>query len=759
MPWLPIGKAAHPPLARRRSRGVISRVNMAEERHTRWLAQLRERGVVRVAISYTAIAWLLLQAADVTFEPLGLPGWAMRALIVAAVLGFPLAVVLAWHFELGDGGLSRDSAPADAPRPRVHGIRRHADVLIIGGLLVAVAVLVVRQSEIGKPPLPDKPSVAVLPFANLSGDPEQQYFSDGLAEEVLDRLGQVPGLMVVARSSSFSFRDKELDVRVIAERLGVAAVLEGAVRREGRRLRLSAKLVDGKTGYHIWSGSFDREVTDLFAVQEELARAVIEAIVPVARGDATVAGAMTPPTTSLTAYDLYLLGRAAQTMRGPMGQAQVKRSVELFEQALETDSGFARAQGALANSLVLLVNDEGGEQLRLAEAAVYKALSMDPDLSEAQVAYANLLRLTGRAGAEDAYQRAIELNPNNAEAWHGYAVYLSNIEQRYEEADRAMMRALELDPRSAVTWANYLGKLQRENPASYRSELERAAGIFADMPEFMLGFVADEATNGRPKAALEMWLAAHSGDRDPEMPSDAVAFNIAFPWRNVDDMRAVGLLEATLADPALRGSPLKFMLLDLLGTIGDEARVRELITELKEIHGAEQRDLNARIAFWYSVFGRFEEAAAALALAEPIPEQPLTGGLGSAIVAFQALPAKLRVLRATGRQAEADELAQHFLAKWRGMRAAATAAERFDGTDLAALAASEGHRDEAVEQLRLAMEGTDLPFFFRPSLPWFRSLEGHPGYDALLRERSARVERLRTEMRALEARATRETTP
>lgn len=731
---------------------------MANPRFTAWLGHLRERGVLRAAASYAVIAWLLLQIADVTFEPLGLPAWSMPALIITAVLGFPITVALAWFYELGDDGIARDTARSDTARPRVHGVRRYADVAIIGALLVAVAVLLVRQSDFGKPPLPDKPSLAVLPFANLSDDPEQQYFSDGLAEEVLDRLGQVPGLMVVARSSSFSFRDKELDVRVIAERLGVAAVLEGAVRRDGRRLRLSAKLVDGKTGYQLWAGSFDREVTDLFAVQEELARAVIVAIVPVARGDTTVAGAMTPPTASLTAYDLYLLGRAAQTLRGPMGDAQVKRSVELFEQALETDPGFARAQGALANSLVLLVHDAGGEQLRLAEAAVYKALSMDPDLSEAQVAYANLLRLTERAGAEDAYQRAIELNPNNAEAWHGYAVYLTNIEQRYAEADRAMMRALELDPRSAVTWANYLGKLQRENPAAYRSELERAAGIFADMPEFMLGFVADEAMHGRPQAALEYWLAAHSGNRDPEMPRDAVAFNIAFPWRNVDDMRAVSLLEGTLADPALRGSPLKFMLLDLLGTMGDEARVRELIAELKDIHGAEQRDLNARIAFWYSVFGRFEEAAPALALAEPIPELPLTGGLGSAIVSFQALPAKLRVLRATGRHAEADELAQHFLAKWRGMRAAETAAGRFDGTDLAALAASEGHRDEAVELLQLAMEDTDLPFFFRPSLPWFRSLEGHPGYDALLRERSARIERLRTEMRTLEARATRETT-
>ena len=332
---------------------------MTNPRPAGWLGQLRERGVLRAAASYAVIAWLLLQIADVTFEPLGLPAWSMPALIITAILGFPITVALAWFYELGDDGIARDSAPSDTARPRVHGVRRYADVAIIGALLIAVAVLLVRQSDFGKPPPPEKPSLAVLPFENLSGDDAQAYFSDGLAEEVLDRLGQVPGLMVVARSSSFSFRDQGLDVRTIAERLGVAVVLEGAVRRDGRRLRLSAKLIDGKSGYQLWSGSFDREVTDVFAVQEELAQAVIDAIVPVARGDAHAAVTATPPTTSLTAYDRFLLGRSAQTLRGPAGAEYLRKSVEHFEQALKLDPGFARAHGALANSLVLLMMYDG----------------------------------------------------------------------------------------------------------------------------------------------------------------------------------------------------------------------------------------------------------------------------------------------------------------------------------------------------------------------------------------------------------------
>jgi TolB-like protein/tetratricopeptide (TPR) repeat protein len=738
---------------------------MADERRTNWLAQLRERGVLRVALGYAGIALALLQAADIAFESYGLPDWAMRALIVAAVLGFPVALVLAWHFEFGDQGLTRDSAPPDAPRPRVHGVRRYADVLIIGVLLVAVAILTVRESDLGKPPRSEKPSLAVLPFENLSGDKAQSYFSDGLAEEVLDRLGQVPGLMVVARSSSFSFRDQGLDVRTIAERLGVATVLEGAVRREGRRLRLSAKLIDGKTGYQLWSGSFDREVTDVFAVQEELARAVIDAIVPVARGDANAAVDAAPPTTSLTAYDLFLLGRAAQTLRGPAGVVHLKKSVDHFEQALQLDPGFARAQGALANSLVLLMlyNEAGTadpERLRRAESAVYKALSLNPDSSEAQVAYANLLRSTQRAGAEDAYRRAIELNPNNAEAWHGYAVYLAVQPGRGEESDAANRRALELDPRSLVTWANYLGQVARVDRERLNEEMARAAVVFRDVPDALRGFVASAVMDGFPVEALRFSLAARASDGPVTVSPDQARFSVAFPWRNVDEDRVVREVEAALAaNPALRKGPIMFLLVDAYGTRGDEPRLRELFEELVTNRGAENRDLNARMAFWYSVFGRYDEAARALALAEPIPEDPLSGGLGISINVFQAIPAKLRVLRATGREAEANELAQEYLAKWRDLRAQTRETGSFDWVDLAALAASEGHRDEAVGALRHAMAESDLPYLFRPTLPWFRNLEGHPGYDALVREREQRIERIRPEMLAMESAQAKETTP
>jgi TolB-like protein/Tfp pilus assembly protein PilF len=720
---------------------------------TGWIDQLRRRGVLRVAASYAVIAWLLLQIADVTFEPLGLPAWAMTALIVTVAIGFPVALLLAWFFELGDDGVTRDSAPADAPRPRVHGLRRYADVVVIGALLAIVAVLLVRQSDLGRPEPPAAPSIAVLAFANLSGDPAEEYFSDGLAEEVLDRLGRVPGLVVVARSSSFSFKGRDVDVREVAERLGVATVLEGAVRRDGRKLRLNAKLVDGRTGVQLWSGSFDREVNDVFAVQEELAQAVASAIAPVARGDAATQAALPPPTTSLGAYDYFLLARAAQSLRG---RDTLRRSVEYLEQAVAEDPSFARAQAALANSLVLLLHYDREQDrdagLRRAEAAVYKALSLDPDLSDAQAAYANLLRDTKRDGAETAYRRALELNPNNAVAWHDYGVWLSFQPGRREEVLAATRRSLELDPRSAITWTNYLGEILRPGGEEFRSAVPRAITALGDVPEALVRIGRVAAIQGYPVEALTLMNAARASGLPGSVTEPQDYFARLFPWLDVDPARVADASRAVLDRPGFR-EPALFMLIDVTGLQGDATEVEALLADVLALRGAGDPSTHAVMAFWLSVQGRYTEAARSLALAEPIPERPRAGGLGSAIVGTQALPALLRVYRATGREAEAREIADRWLARWRAERPADADAGNWNWADLAALEANEGNRDAAVELLQQALRWSDLPAGFQPSLPWFRSLEGHPGYSDLVAEREARILRVRDQMLAVDAAA------
>jgi len=734
------------------------------------LARARRRGVLRVGASYAVIAWLALQIADVVLDPLGVPPWVMPALIVAVAIGFPVALVLAWFYEIGDHGIQRDTAPAAAPRPTVHGPRRYTDLIVIGVLLVTVAVLLVRQSDLGKPAPPENPAIAVLPFENLSGDPEQEYFSDGLAEEMLDRLGRVPGLRVIARSSSFGFKGQDVDARTVAERLGVTTVLEGSVRRDGKRLRLSARLVDGSNGQQVWSGSFDRELTDIFAVQAELATAVVEAIIPAARG--AVNEAEPPPTSDLDAYDLYLLARTQLAIRTP---ESIEKSIELSEQAVKLDPEFARGQAQLGAALLfrrLYLGDaqdlaatemQQAESLqRLAEQAIHKALALDPDLSEAHGAYANLLRDTGRPGAEEQYRRALDLNPNNATTWHDYAVYLGNVARRPDESHLATKRALELDPRQPSTWANYLKHLGDPRRPEYRQEYERALRMVGDMPFAIDRFTMPAlSTPGFPVEVMKAGIMKRRNDFAANLPA---WINDVRAWREVDLGRALGSVPPQTPQrsnhvdmEAIR----LFIETDLLALDGDWPAVERNFDLLRARAGSDDGwypRLQSVMAFWYSVRGRNEDAARYLALAEPIPElwlPPVAGG----DAAFGLMEtAHVRIYRATGREEDAQRLAESVLGRLRAGLAAVghacdwqEAAMETSWVRLASLAANEGLKDEAVAALQGAMRCGELPAAFQPQLPWFRALEGYPPYDELLRERARRIERIRAELLALEA--------
>ena len=741
---------------------------------------------MRVAASYGVIAWLALQIASVVLDPLGLPKWVMTALIIAAAAGFPLAVALAWFLEVGQHGIERDEAADGIARPSARGVRHYADVIVIGVLVVAVTVLLVRQSDLGKPKPPDNPAIAVLPFANLSGDPEQEYFSDGLAEEMLDRLGRVPGLKVIARSSSFGFKGRDVDAKDVAERLGVTTVLEGSVRRDGRRLKLNARLIDGSSGQQVWSGSFDREVTDIFAVQAELASAIVNAIVPTARGE--VIDVATPPTTDLEAYDLYLLARTQLAMRTP---ESIQKSVELMEQAIALDPNFARAHAHLAASLLFLrmydANLAAEEALtRRAETSIHRALALDSNLSEAYDAQGNLLRDTNRPGAEEAYQRAIDLNPNNATAWHDYAVFLTNNALRPDESTKAMMRSLELDPRQPVTWANYLIYVMRtQGRERFEAEYARAMRTVGDMPgatfrfpqpvwaddragfKIELGKLIEKARGdagvldsltlpsaaiaGFPVECFKAGLAKPQSESDVALPT---WINYTVAWWVVDPQRAASYVPAHLGanfkDVRVRVD------VQVAGLQGDWPRLDRALRQMRTEMGEDNPRVQSIVAFWGSVRGHYAEAAKALALAEPIPENQAPPGLGHDAWWGLMETAQVRIYRGSGRAEMARRFASERLDRlreeWR------TADKKCDWVGwmqapmrYASLAANEGLKEEAVRALQAAMRCGELPFGFFPQLPWFRSLEGYAPYDELLRERARRIERIRTELLQLEA--------
>jgi adenylate cyclase len=722
------------------------------------LHRLRERGVLRVAASYAVIAWLLLQIADVTLDPLGLPEWVMTALIIATAAGFPLAIALAWFLELGPGGISIDTAAEGVPRPSTRGLRHYADAIVIGVLLIAVVILAVRQSDLGRPKPPENPAIAVLPFENLSGDPEQEYFSDGLADEMLNRLGRVPGLRVIARSSSFGFKGKDIDAKTIAGKLGVTTLLEGSVQRSGQRLKLSARLIDGATGQQLWSGSFDRELQDIFAVQAELASAVVDAIVPTARG--SPAENATAPTTDLSAYDLYLASRGQLLIRT---LSSIQKSVDLAEQSVRLDPGFARGQAQLANALVFKASFAEGEQLadvaavrRRAEAAIHSALALDPELSEAHDAYANLLRDTKAPGAEEEYKRALELNANNAAAWHDYAVFLGS-QNRQREFLQATARSLELDPRQPTTWANYLGNNVEPGSQRFREEYERAVQMVGDMPAALDRITLPwAAVHGYPVLIMQAALAKQKLASDDNLPW---WLNMYRAWAVVDVHHAAKFLAGREETHHGVNYARVYMMLqaEAMGLEGDWAALDRQFAALRARFGENDPNVRSQMAFWLAVQGRFDEAAQSLALAEPltfegaIPPLLSSGrdwGFGLDDVA------RLMILRGTGRVEEARKFAKERLDTLGAERHSAGSRCGWDGwIPYASLLASEDRRSEAVDMLQAAMRCGELPYAFQPQLPWFRKLDGLAPYEELRRERERRIERTRAELLRLEAQA------
>jgi TolB-like protein len=732
----------------------------------------------------------LLQIADVVLDPLGAPPWVMIALIIAAAAGFPIAVALAWFLEIGEHGIELDTAAEGVPRPTARGLRHYADAIVISVLLIAVVVLLVRESDIGKPKPPANPAIAVLPFANLSGDPEQEYFADGLAEETLDRLGRVPGLKVIARSSSFGFKGEDADAQTIAQKLGVTTLLEGSVRRDGKRLRLSARLIDGRSGEQIWSGSFDRDMTDVFAVQAELAGAIVNAIAPAAKGSPAEDSAA--PTSDLDAYDLYLASKGQLVLRT---RPAIQKSVDLIEQSVRLDPDFARAQAQLANSLLfkaLYFEDDGDQEAetlrRRAEAAVHKALALDPELSEAHGAYANLLRDTGRSGAEEQYKRALELNPNNAASWHDYSVYLSRIEGRQEDSRRATERALELDPRQPTTWANYLENLVRARDPRLRAELDRGIRAVGDMPGGLdrfpfLSFSRDRdayrqdleramrelqereqspaqlllpgaIVPGFPLTLMRAGVAARARDSRDDAPWWVYRFRA---WEGVDLGRAlVSLGDDPGVRPGIDLATAQLMFAaEIAGLQGDWARLDSLLAELRQRLGGMDARLQATTTFWLSVRNRFDEAAQLLQTAEPVPDRRLPPNLGNDRHLGLMDTAIVRIYRGTGREAEASRMAAEALERLRppedvGDEPCTPQLWETAPVAYASLAANEGLKEEAVRALRLAMNCGDVPFGFWPQLPWFRDLAGYRPYDELVAERERRIEQIRAELIALE---------
>ncbi len=355
-----------------------------------FFAELQRRRVGKVAIAYGAVAWAATEASSVVLPALHVPEWVLTAIVVFLLVGFPIAMALAWIFDVGPEGISR-TEPQAPPAAQVKLRVAYAAVVIVcmGALGYVLYERGLGRAHAGEP----RDSIAVMPFSNLSGDPAKDYFSDGMSEELLNLLARVPGLQVASRTSSFAYKDREVDVRQIGKELGVSTVLEGSVRQASDRVRITAQLIDAESGFHLWSETYDRKLADVFQVQDEIAKAIVDKLrIELAPADQQLAQRQKAPTQNVEAYELYLQGRAIWKRRGA---ENLKRAIELYQAAIGKDPAFARAHAALASAYVVLPGytketDDEEKFLQLAEDAARQALAIDPNIGEAHAVLAQI---------------------------------------------------------------------------------------------------------------------------------------------------------------------------------------------------------------------------------------------------------------------------------------------------------------------------------------------------------------------------------
>lgn len=419
--------------------------------------ELRRRSVFKVGIAYVVIAWLVAQVLQLVFESFGTPDWVMKTVLTLLATGWPLALFFAWAFEVTPDGIKKtdfnEESPAVANQPET------------------------VTEAVAEPTAPVGASVAVLPFVNMSGDAENEYFSDGLSEELLNVLSKINELKVAARTSSFHFKGETGNIAEIARSLGVASVLEGSVRQSGARVRITAQLINAADGYHMWSETFDRDLTDIFAVQDEIASSVAAALkVKLLGGD--TASLNTGGTQNPEAFKEYLQGVHFRN-RGS-DQSSLKSAVDAFENAIKLDPGYAQAYAGLAFAWDQLATNgfiKVEDGLNKVVETTSRAIELAPDLADGYLVLGRMLlhyRLD-QEGAQNAINTALKLNPGNSDVQIEFA-RISCYFRDVEASVTAAQKALELDPVSMFAHhflghVLYFGRRYNEAIAVFRHAL------------------------------------------------------------------------------------------------------------------------------------------------------------------------------------------------------------------------------------------------------------------------------------------------
>jgi TolB-like protein/Tfp pilus assembly protein PilF len=428
-----------------------------------FFSELKRRNVVRMAGLYLVGAWLLVQVAGTVLPMFGAPDWLPRSIVILLAIGFIPALIFSWVFELTPQGLKRDEdvRPEQSIAPQT---ARRMNHMIIAVLVFALGYFAVDKFVLAprRAVMPNDTSsaigaksIAVLPFENLSDDKANAYFAEGVQDEILTRLAKVADLKVISRTSTQHFKSSPDNLPQIAKQLGVINILEGSVQKSNDQVRVNVQLINALTDAHLWADIYDRKLTDLFAVESDIAKTIADTLQAKLTGSEKISIAKTP-TANPEAYELYLKGRFFWNKRTA---AHLRKSTEYFDQAIEKDPNYALAYAALAQAWLLLPAYNGGapkDCFPQAESAAKKALALDDNSADAHAALAAVKGLYhfDLTGSIAEYERALQLNPNDATAHHWLANEALAATGQTEREISEMKRALELDPLSLIINTN-----------------------------------------------------------------------------------------------------------------------------------------------------------------------------------------------------------------------------------------------------------------------------------------------------------------
>ena len=499
------------------------------------MAELTRRKVLRTVGAYAVAVFVLLQLMDAAVDPLRLPDWLPTLVVIVVILGFPLVFLLAWHLEITPTGVHRTQAAGLLSRAQSASL---FSFMLVGMMGLGLVFYQYYSGVFSDPPAEQQVaetaaerqfkapenSIAVLPFRDISEAQDQAHFSDGIAEELLNLLAQVKGLRVAARTSSFAFRDPQTDVREIGRLLNVGTVLEGSVRTSGNRIRLTAQLINVKDGYHIWSQTYDRELDDIFKIQDEIASNIADTLVE------SFTGLSVRPqerTDSLAASQAYRTGRLHWWRRTP---GELQKAIELFAKALEHDARYAPAYAALADTWLLLSQYGNISVMKATERAnpmIEKALEIDPESSEAFAALGLARWQIGQMdAAESALRQAVELNEDYVPAQLWLAGVLKQL-GRYPEEQMVLEKAMSLDPLNELLAVNYASSLAVSGDWEAGKEMMQHLTRLRPDSTMLLRFMAmHEIEHGN---LVEGWQLAHRAwQLQPDNPEDISA--LARSW-------------------------------------------------------------------------------------------------------------------------------------------------------------------------------------------------------------------------------------